>query len=94
MRSAFIYFMSNRRNGILYVGMTNDVVRRAWEHREGVLEGFTKRYGLTRLVYFEEHGSIVDAIQREKNIKHWPRAWKVRLIEGANPDWSDLFETL
>ena len=63
------------------------------EHREGIVAGFTKRYGLKRLVYFEEHGSIVDAIQREKTIKHWPRAWKVRLIETHNPEWRDLYET-
>jgi putative endonuclease len=94
VRNAFVYFMTNRRNGILYVGVTNDVVRRGWEHREGILEGFTKRHALKRLVYFEEHASIVIAIQREKNIKHWPRAWKVRLIETSNPDWRDLYETL
>jgi putative endonuclease len=93
MRSAFVYFMTNRRNGILYVGVTNDIVRRAWEHRESILEGFTKRYGLKRLVYYQEFGSIVEAIQREKTIKHWPRAWKVRLIESLNPNWDDLFET-
>src|SRR6266446_3124232 len=91
MRSAFVYFMSNRRNGILYVGVANNVIRRAFEHREGLLAGFTKRYGLKRLVYYEEHGSIADAIQREKTIKHWPRAWKVRLIQSVNPNWDDLY---
>jgi putative endonuclease len=94
MRSAFVYFMSNRQNGVLYIGVTNDIVRRSWEHREGAVEGFTKRYGLKRLVYFEEYASIADAIQREKTIKHWPRAWKVRLIETNNPEWRDLAETL
>lgn len=94
MRTAFIYFMTNRPNGILYVGMTNDVARRAWEHRGGLIDGFTKRYGLKRLVYIEPHDSIVAAIQREKTIKHWPRAWKVRLILAANPNWDDLYETL
>jgi putative endonuclease len=94
VRSAFIYFMTNRRNGILYVGVTNDIIRRAWEHREGIVDGFTKRYGLKRLVYFEEFGSIGEAIQREKTVKHWPRAWKIRLIEARNPEWIDLYETL
>jgi len=92
--SAFVYIMTNRPNGILYVGVTNDIARRAWEHREGVVDGFTKRYGLKRLVWFEPHESIVAAIQREKNMKHWPRAWKVRLILATNPEWNDLYDTL
>ncbi|HVX56270.1 MAG TPA: GIY-YIG nuclease family protein [Candidatus Saccharimonadales bacterium] len=90
----FVYLMTNRPNGILYVGVTNDIARRAWEHREGLVDGFTKRYGLHRLVYVEEHDSITQAIQRERNIKHWPRAWKVRLILAVNPTWADLYETL
>jgi len=92
--SAFVYIMTNRPNGILYVGVTNDIARRAWEHREGVVDGFTKRYGLKRLVWFEPHESIVAAIQREKTMKHWPRAWKVRVILAANPEWNDLYDTL
>ena len=94
MLGGFVYFMTNRPNGILYVGVTNDAVRRAFEHREGLVDGFTKRYRLHRLVYVEEHGSITAAIQREHTIKHWPRAWKVRLIQSVNPDWDDLYETL
>src|SRR5262249_14499525 len=94
MVGAFVYFMTNRPNGILYAGVTNDAVRRAYEHREGLVEGFTKRYRLHRLVYVEEHESIAAAIQREKSIKRWPRAWKVRLIQSVNPDWDDLYETL
>ena len=90
----FVYIMTNRPNGILYVGVTNDVARRAWEHRQGLVDGFTKRYGLKRLVYFERHESIALAIRREKAIKHWPRAWKVRLILAVNPGWDDLYETL
>jgi putative endonuclease len=90
----FVYFMTNKPNGILYVGVTNDIARRAWEHREGLIDGFTKRYGLHRLVYVEEYDSITQAIQRERNIKHWPRSWKVRLILAANPAWDDLYETL
>jgi putative endonuclease len=86
--------MTNRANGTLYVGVTNDLARRAWEHREGLMAGFTKRYGLKRLVYYERHESIIAAIQREKAMKHWPRAWKVRLILATNPEWADLYETL
>jgi putative endonuclease len=94
MLGGWVYVMTNRPNGTLYVGVTNDLARRVWEHREGVAEGFTKRYGLKRLVYFERHDDIGRAIQREKNIKHWPRAWKVRIILDANPEWNDLSETL
>ncbi len=86
--------MTNRPNGTLYVGVTSDLARRVWEHREGVAEGFTKRYGLKRLVWFESHEDIRSAIQREKTMKHWPRAWKVRLILAANPGWEDLYERL
>ena len=90
----FVYIMTNKPNGILYVGVTGDILRRAYEHREGLIDGFTKRYGLHRLVYVEEYASIAQAIQREHNMKHWSRAWKVRLILAANPEWRDLFETL
>jgi len=94
MRCFYVYIMTNRPNGTLYVGVTNDIARRAWEHREGRFDGFTKRYGLKRLVYFETFDSIVTTIQREKTMKHWPRAWKVRQIMRTNPDWDDLYETL
>jgi putative endonuclease len=79
-------------NGILYIGVTNDVARRAWEHREGLVDGFTKRYGLKLLVYAERYDDIRDAIQREKTMKRWARAWKVRLIHTENPNWDDLYE--
>ena len=94
MAGAFVYILTNRPNGILYVGVTNDLVRRVFEHRSGFVEGFTRRYGLKRLVYFEQFETIRDAIQREHNIKHWQRAWKVRLIVAENPNWDDLFETI
>ncbi|MGH6683759.1 MAG: GIY-YIG nuclease family protein [Pseudolabrys sp.] len=94
MRGGYIYFLTNRPNGILYVGVTSDIVRRIAEHRAGLVPGFTKRYGLKRLVYFEYFDDIRTAIQREKNIKHWSRTWKVRLILSQNPRWDDLFETL
>ena len=86
--------MTNRPNGTLYVGVTNNLARRIWEHREGVAESFTKRYGLKRLVYAERYEDIRIAIQREKNLKHWPRAWKIKLILEDNPDWEDLCDRL
>jgi putative endonuclease len=90
MAAAWIYIMTNRPNGTLYIGVTNDVRRRVSEHKAGAVPGFTRRYGLHRLVYAERHEDILSAIQREKNIKHWPRGWKVRLIGRQNPAWKDL----
>jgi len=92
--SGWVYIMTNKPNGTLYVGGTNSLARRVWEHREGVVDGFTKQHGLKALVYFEEHATMPLAIQREKNIKHWVRKWKVELIEGFNPKWEDLFDQL
>ena len=89
-----VYIMTNRPNGTLYIGVTSDLGRRVWEHREGVAEGFTTKYGLKRLVYAERHEDIKAAIQREKNIKHWLRTWKVRLILASNPDWDDLYDRI
>ncbi|OAN53685.1 excinuclease ABC subunit C [Paramagnetospirillum marisnigri] len=94
MQGGWVYIMTNRPNGTLYVGVTSDLARRAWEHREGVADGFTKRYGLKQLVYAERYEDIRTAIQREKNLKHWPRAWKVKLILTDNPNWDDLYERL
>jgi putative endonuclease len=94
MAGGYIYILTNRPNGTLYVGVTNDLIRRVYEHREGAVEGFSKRYGLKRLVYFQQYDDIRTAIQREHNIKHWSRAWKVRLILDKNPEWRDLFEGL
>jgi len=90
----WVYIMTNRRNGTLYTGVTNDLVRRVWEHREGVGSSFVHRYSLTSLVYFERHDDIRTAIQRETSLKRWPRAWKVRLLAGQNPDWHDLYPSL
>ena len=90
MKGGWVYIMTNRPNGTLYTGVTSDLVKRVWEHRESVVDGFTKDYGLKHLVYFEFHDDIVSAIQREKNIKHWSRAWKVNLIVARNPGWDDL----
>jgi putative endonuclease len=94
MAGGYVYILTNRPNGILYVGVTNDLVRRIFEHRSGFVDGFTKRYGLKRLVYFERFDDIRDAIQREHNIKHWSRAWRVRTIVAANPNWDDLYPTI
>jgi putative endonuclease len=90
----WLYIMTNRRNGVLYAGVSADMPRRVWEHKQGMIEGFTQRFGLTRLVYYEWYDRIIDAIQREKNIKHWKRAWKIELIEKMNPNWDDLYDTL
>jgi putative endonuclease len=94
MAGGYIYILTNRPNGVLYVGVTSNLVRRVFEHRSDFVDGFTKRYGLKRLVYFEKFDDIRDAIQREHNIKHWSRAWKVRLIVATNPDWDDLYDTI
>jgi putative endonuclease len=94
MRGGWVYIMTNRPNGTLYTGVTSDLPRRIWEHRNGVLEGFTKRYKLNRLVYAERHEDIRLAIQREKTLKTWPRAWKVRLVTASNPEWEDLYNQI
>jgi putative endonuclease len=90
----YIYILASQRNGTLYTGVTNDIARRGFEHREGISGGFAKRYGVKLLVYYEMHDDIQSAIEREKRIKKWNRAWKINLIESANPSWKDLYETL
>ncbi|MCG8445867.1 MAG: GIY-YIG nuclease family protein [Hyphomicrobiales bacterium] len=92
--SGWVYILCSGRNGTLYVGVTNDLCRRISEHRDAAVPGFTKRYKVTRLVYFEEHPTIPHAIQREKNIKGWSRSWKTDLIERANPHWRDLWDDI
>ena len=84
------YMLASKRNGTLYIGVTNDLTRRLSEHREGAVPGFTAKYGVHRLVWCEQHEDVEHAILREKQIKKWNRAWKLRLIEEANPDWEDL----
>ncbi len=90
MSSYWLYILASRPRGTLYVGMTNDLVRLVHEHREGLADGFTKEHAVKMLVYFEQHATAIAAIQREKNIKRWPRKWKVDLICSMNPDWRDL----
>ncbi len=92
--SYYVYILANRRGGTLYVGVTNDLVRRAYEHREGLVEGFTKARDIKILVYFEAHDDIEQAIIREKRLKRWRRAWKIQLIDRDNPDWRDLYHDL
>jgi putative endonuclease len=94
MRTYWVYILASRPRGTLYLGMTNDLIRRIYEHREGVVEGFTQAYALKILVYYEQHATAMAAIQREKNIKHWPRKWKIDLIRSMNPDWRDLWEDI
>ena len=89
-----VYVLASGPNGTLYTGMTNNLSRRIYEHREGLVEGFTKKYGVKRLVYFEQFPTAADAIHREKRIKKYPRAWKINLIVGQNPDWRDLADGL
>lgn len=90
-RVYFVYILASRRNGTLYVGVTNDLIGRVTEHRDGLIPGFTKRHGVKLLVYFEEHADIDEAIRREKRVKRWRRTWKLELIESANPHWRDLW---
>ena len=92
--TGYVYIMASRRNGTLYTGVTNDLVHRAWEHREGLIPGFTHKYGCRILVWYEEYFDIRDAIQREKNIKQYYRKWKLNLIEEMNPEWEDLYLVL
>jgi putative endonuclease len=87
----FVYILASQRNGTLYVGVTNDLVRRVQEHREGLVPGFTRRYGVKLLAYFEAHRDINEAILREKRIKRWRRKWKLELIGVQNPQWHDLW---
>ncbi|MDO8878132.1 MAG: GIY-YIG nuclease family protein [Pseudolabrys sp.] len=90
----YVYILCNKRNGTLYVGMTDDLVKRTWQHREGTFEGFTKNYDLKSLVWFEEHHSRESAFGRERQMKKWNRAWKLRLIESQNPEWRDLWDEI
>ena len=87
----FVYITANGPRGVMYVGMTSDLAVRAWEHRERTLEGFTARYGVDRLVYFEEHDDAAIAARRERAMKRWRRDWKIALVEKNNPTWRDLF---
>lgn len=92
--NAFVYIMASKRNGTVYLGSTDDLARRAWEHRNGIIPGFTQRYGCKLLVWYEAHENLMSARRREYQMKEWKRAWKIREIEGLNPGWDDLFERI
>jgi putative endonuclease len=89
-----VYILASRPGGAIYIGATSDLVRRVWEHRQGFVEGFTKKYNIHRLVHFETYDDVRDAIQREQTMKHWRRDWKAALIERDNPDWRDLYDEI
>ena len=90
----YVYMLASRRNGTLTIGMTDDLVRRVWEHREGAVNGFTKTYGVKSVVWFEEHPSRETAFARERQMKKWNGHWKLQAIEGRNPEWKDLWEEI
>lgn len=87
----YIYIMASKKNGTLYIGITNNLIRRVYEHRSNLIGGYTQKYSVHDLVYFEHTNDVVAAIQREKQLKKWNRKWKIELIEGENPDWRDLY---
>jgi len=89
-----VYILASRRNGTLYVGVTSDLVKRVWEHKNDVVKGFTQRYGVHTLIWYEPHETMISAISREKAIKGWKRRWKLELIERSNPEWRDLYADL
>src|SRR6266540_4507578 len=93
-RAFYVYLLASGRNGTLYVGVTSNLIKRVWEHKESVVEGFTSEYGVNRLVWYEHHDSAEGAITREKQLKKWNRAWKIRLIEESNPYWHDLYASI
>lgn len=94
MSAYWVYILTNKPRSTLYIGVTRDLVRRTYEHRENLVKGFTQRYGLKMLVYFEKFDTPQAAIQREKNIKHWSRVWKLQLVEAMNPQWRDLYNDI
>ena len=91
---SYVYILTSKRNGTLYIGVTSNLIKRIYEHKNGIVEGFTKKYCVHRIVYYEIHSDIVNAIFREKQLKKWNRKWKLKLIEDFNPDWRDLYDDL
>lgn len=94
MRQSYVYIITNRRNGTLYTGVTSDILKRIWEHKQGIVDGFSQKHSLKLLVWYEVHSEIEEAIKREKQIKKWNRKWKLRMIEEVNPFWKDLYNEL
>jgi putative endonuclease len=93
-RQPTVYILANGRNGTLYIGVTGDLIKRVWEHKNNLVEGFTKKYSIHQLVYYEQHENMTSAITREKQLKKWNRAWKLELIEQRNPEWNDLWHDI
>lgn len=89
-----VYILASKRKGTLYIGVTSDLTKRVWEHKNDLVDGFTKRYRVHRLVWYEFHESMESALKREKSMKGWKRVWKLELIENVNPDWEDLYNTI
>ena len=94
MKQPCVYMLASQRNVTLYIGVTSDLIKRVWEHKQDFIEGFTKKYGVHDLVWYEQHADMLAAIAREKALKEWKRAWKLELIEKTNPEWKDLYEGL
>ena len=94
MKQPCVYIMTNKPNGTLYTGVTSNLVQRVWQHKNNLVEGFTKRYGTHTLVWYEAHDTMSGAIMREKRVKEWKRAWKLEMISAFNPDWHDLYDDL
>ncbi len=93
-KQSCVYILASKRNGTLYAGVTSDLVKRVWQHKNNLVEGFTKKYGVHTLVWFEQHETMESAISREKAIKNWKRDWKIKVIEEMNPQWRDLYEDI
>jgi len=94
VKQFYVYILASKRNGTVYAGVTSDLVKRVWEHKNKLVEGFTEKYGVDKLVFYEVHTDVENAIRREKQIKKWNRSWKLRLIEEKNPEWKDLFDEI
>ena len=94
MKQYYVYILASQKNGTLYVGMTSDLIKRVYEHKQNLVDGFSRKYSVHHLVYYEQHSEAQEAILREKQIKKWNRKWKIRLIEEKNPGWSDLYNEI
>jgi len=94
MKTPTVYILASRHNGTLYIGVTSNLIQRIWQHKNNLVEGFTHKYSVYQLVYFEQYDSMVDAIAREKQLKRWQRSWKIKLIEKSNPQWRDLYSEI
>ena len=93
-RQYYTYILANRKRGTLYIGVTNSLLNRGWQHKNNLIKGFTSKYNVHRLVYFDSYPTISEAIKREKQLKHWKRQWKIELIENVNPEWKDIYDEL